>query len=71
MDFTYNKNTQRYKLGETEYTENEFIAYIKAGMLATALTQNGNFEIEETSTPSTRIKEKLTNQACAWRQWRD
>ena len=45
MDFTYNKNTQRYKLGETEYTENEFIAYIKAGMLATALTQNGNFEI--------------------------
>lgn len=59
MDFTYNKNTQRYKLGETEYTENEFIAYIKAGMLTTALTQNGNFEIEETSTPSTQTPTQI------------
>lgn len=59
MDFTYNKNTQRYKLGETEYTENEFIAYIKAGMLATALTQNGNFEIEKTSTSSTQTPAQI------------
>lgn len=59
MEFSYNKNNQKYKLGKTEYTENEFIAYIRAGMLATALTQNGNFEIEETSTPSTQTPTQI------------
>ncbi|MBQ8776116.1 MAG: AAA family ATPase [Treponema sp.] len=60
MEFTYNKYTQKYKLGETEYSENEFISYIKAGMLANALTEKGSFEVKgsnlsTTHTPSQTI----------------
>ncbi len=46
MEFTYNNYSKKYKLGSTEYTEDEFITYIKAGMLATALSRHGNFEVE-------------------------
>lgn len=51
MEFSYNHGTQKYKLGETEYTEDDFIAYIRAGMLANALTNNGNFEVVQPILP--------------------
>ena len=54
MEFTYNKYTQKYKLGETEYSENEFISYIKAGMLANALTEKGSFEVKGSNLSTTQ-----------------
>ena len=47
MEFSYNQGTKKYKLGDTEYTQEEFITYIKAGMLATALSIQGSFEVEK------------------------
>ncbi len=37
MEIKYDNSTQKYVLGNTPYTKDEFIAYIKADMLKTAL----------------------------------
>ncbi len=47
MEFLYDSNLKKYKLGGTEYTEDEFITYIRSGMLRQTLlnkNENSNFD---------------------------
>ncbi len=47
MEFLYDSNLKKYMLGETEYTEDEFITYIRSGMLRQTLlnkNENSNFD---------------------------
>ena len=45
MNFSYNKNNGKYVLGQTEYTQDEFINYIQADMLKNALAKDSSFNI--------------------------
>ena len=45
MNFTYNQNSGKYILGQTEYTQDEFIAYIQSGLLREALANKSSFDI--------------------------
>lgn len=50
MDISYDKKSKVYVLGDTEYTKEEFISYIKSDMLESALaTKAGSFDIEATA----------------------
>ena len=49
MEFSYDKSSKKYLLGSTEYTEEEFIQYIKSGMLRTTLqnSKKSDFDVVE------------------------
>ncbi len=63
MNFSYNKNNGKYVLGQTEYTQDEFINYIKADMLKNALTKDSSFNIivENSKKSSEERKEGFTD----------
>ena len=45
MNFSYNKHNGKYVLGQTEYTQEEFITYIRAGLLLETLSNESSFDI--------------------------
>ena len=49
MEFSYDKTSKKYLLGSTEYSEAEFIQYIKSGMLRTTLenSKKSDFDVVE------------------------
>lgn len=47
MNISYDKSKKLYVLGSTQYTKDEFLAYIESDMLQSALSsQSGSFEVE-------------------------
>lgn len=63
MNFSYNKNNGKYVLGQTEYTQDEFINYIQADMLKNALAKDSSFNIivENSKKSSEERKEEFTD----------
>ena len=61
MNFSYNKNNGKYVLGQTEYTQDEFINYIQADMLKNALAKDSSFNIivENSKKSSEERKEEI------------
>lgn len=45
MNFSYNKHNGKYILGKTEYSQEEFITYIRAGLLLETLSNESSFDI--------------------------
>lgn len=59
MNFSYNIQSKKYVLGNTEYSKDDFISYIKSDMLISALSENGHFDID-TSKVNNDIKNFTT-----------
>ncbi|MEE0876806.1 MAG: hypothetical protein UIH18_05870 [Fibrobacteraceae bacterium] len=63
MNFSYNKNNGKYVLGQTEYTQDEFINYIQADMLKNALAKDSSFNIivEKSKKSAEERKQEFTD----------
>lgn len=52
MNFTYIQEKRKYRLGDEEFTQDEFIDYIKAGMLRDALLKTSFLKVESSDKPN-------------------
>ncbi len=62
MNISYDKSSKLYILGDTNYTKEEFLAYIESDMLQAALaTRSGSFEIDTSEIDEERQNGKGVN----------